>query len=97
MLAARLGRERKQDTMHGTHRQREEAVDHPPHYGGPDDPYEAIRVIEAWAERNHWDGGEGFTLGNTIKYIARAGAKDDKLTDLKKARWYLDRAIQALE
>lgn len=40
----------------------------------------------------------GFHLGNVIKYVARAGKKDpDKyLTDLKKARWYLDRKISAL-
>jgi hypothetical protein len=34
-----------------------------------------------------------FNLGNTVKYISRAGKKDDVLQDLKKARWYLDREI----
>lgn len=34
-----------------------------------------------------------YHLGNVIKYIARAGYKGDKLEDLKKARWYLDRYI----
>lgn len=63
-------------------------VDHPPHYGG-DTPYEAIKVIEAW--------GLGFHLGNTVKYISRAGKKDENLmTDLEKARWYLDRYITSL-
>ena len=38
------------------------AVEHPAHYGGADNPYEAIKVIEAW--------GLGFCLGNTIKYHA---------------------------
>lgn len=66
-----------------------EAVNHPPHYGGADNPYEAIKVIEAW--------GLGFSLGNAVKYIARAGKKDDRLEDLKKARWYLDREIQNVE
>lgn len=67
---------------------RTNAVEHPSHYGGKDDPYEVIKVIEAW--------GLGFTLGNTVKYIARVGKKDpDKiLEDLKKARWYLDREIE---
>lgn len=60
-------------------------IDHPPHYGGATNPYEAIKVIEAW--------GLGFCLGNTLKYISRAGKKGDRLDDLKKARWYLDRAI----
>ncbi|MBP3932189.1 MAG: DUF3310 domain-containing protein, partial [Peptostreptococcaceae bacterium] len=33
---------------------------------------------------------------NTVKYISRAGHKDDIIQDLKKARWYLDREIQRL-
>lgn len=66
-----------------------EAVNHPAHYGGADNPYEAIKVIEAW--------GLGFCLGNAIKYIARAGKKGALVEDLKKARWYLDREIARLE
>jgi len=53
-------------------------VNHPAHYGGADNPYEAIKVIEAW--------GLGFRLGNTVKYISRAGNKGDVIEDLKKAR-----------
>lgn len=37
-----------------------------------------------------------YHLGNVIKYIARAGYKGDKLEDLKKARWYLDRYINGV-
>lgn len=66
-----------------------EKVDHPPHYGGGDNPYEAIKVIEAWKL--------GFNLGNTVKYISRAHHKEDRLCDLKKARWYLDREISNME
>lgn len=66
-----------------------EQVNHPDHYGGEDNPYEAIKVIEAW--------NLGFCLGNTVKYIARAGKKDATLQELKKARWYLDREIANLE
>lgn len=66
-----------------------DSVNHPPHYGGEDNPYEAIKVIEAW--------GLGFHLGNTVKYIARAPHKQTMLEDLKKARWYLDRAIANCE
>lgn len=67
------------------------AVDHPAHYGGVDDPYEAIKVIEAW--------NLGFHLGNTVKYISRAGLKDpDKeIEDLEKAAWYLNRKIEKLK
>jgi len=65
-------------------------VNHPSHYGGADNPYEAIKVVEAW--------DLGFCLGNTVKYISRAGKKTpDALEDLKKARWYLDREIKKLE
>lgn len=66
-----------------------EAVNHPAHYGGESNLYEAIKVIEAW--------GLGFCLGNAVKYISRAGKKGDALEDLKKARWYLDREIQNRE
>lgn len=66
-----------------------EAVDHPAHYGGADNPYEAIKVIEAW--------GLGFCLGNPVKYLARAGKKGAALEDLKKAAWYLNRHIEAME
>jgi hypothetical protein len=60
-------------------------INHPKHYGGEDDPYEAIKVVEAWQLSFH--------LGNVVKYISRAGKKGDVLEDLKKARWYLDREI----
>lgn len=66
------------------------AVNHPKHYGG-DTVYEAIKVIEAWEL--------GFCLGNTVKYISRAGKKDKskKIEDLKKAAWYLEREIKKEE
>lgn len=64
-------------------------VNHPLHYGGEANPYEAVKVIEAW-ELN-------FNLGNTIKYISRAGKKDDILQDLKNAAWYLQREITNME
>lgn len=68
----------------------DDPVNHPSHYGGEDNPYEAIRVIRAWKL--------GFSLGNTIKYIARAGKKTvDFVQDLKKARWYLDEEIASRE
>lgn len=62
-----------------------DAVNHPDHYGGGDNPYEVIKVIEAW--------GLGFNLENTVKYIGRAGKKDNLVQDLEKARFYLDREI----
>ena len=67
-----------------------ENVDHPSHYGGKDNLYEAIKVIEAW--------DLGFCLGNVVKYLSRAGKKSDKkLEDLEKAQWYLNREIETLK
>jgi hypothetical protein len=68
-----------------------EMVNHPAHYGSDDDPYEAIKVIEAWKL--------DFCLGNTVKYISRAGKKPGAslLQDLEKASWYLNRKIRALK
>lgn len=64
-------------------------VHHPDHYGG-DTPFEAIKVIEAWGL------DQDFCLGNVIKYISRAGKKNNTLEDLKKAQWYLNRKIENL-
>lgn len=66
-----------------------DSVNHPDHYGGEGNPYEAILVIEAW--------GLDFCLGNAVKYISRAGKKGDELEDLKKAEWYIQRRIQTIE
>lgn len=64
-------------------------VQHPAHYGGADNQYEAIKVIEAW--------GLGFHLGNTAKYINRAGKKGDATEDPRKAAFYLNREIERRE
>ena len=64
-----------------------EMIDHPKHYNMG--KYEAIDVIEDW--------NLNFNLGNVIKYISRAGHKDNIIQDLKKALWYLIREINKLE
>ena len=67
-----------------------EAVNHPDHYGGEENTYEAIKVIEAW--------DLGFHLGNVVKYISRAGKKTKNTNeDLKKAKWYLERYLLSEE
>jgi len=62
-----------------------ESVNHPEYYSPG--TYEAINIIEHY--------GLGFSLGNAIKYILRAGIKDpSKYTeDLEKAIWYINREI----
>jgi len=59
-------------------------VEHPAHYkvGG----IETIDFIEA--------KNLGYNLGNVVKYITRADHKGNKLEDLRKAQWYLTRAIE---
>ena len=62
-------------------------VNHPPHYKA--NGMECIDIIEAFQL--------GFRLGNSVKYILRAGKKGDRLEDLKKAAWYLQREIDRIE
>ncbi len=64
-------------------------VNHPPHY--TDGKIEVIDFIE--------DKKLCFHLGNTVKYVARAGKKDPAKTieDLEKAQWYLQRKIDNLK
>ena len=64
----------------------EDVINHPSHYTRG--KIEVIDFIE--------DQQLPYHLGNVIKYIARAGHKGDKLEDLKKARWYLDRYINGV-
>jgi hypothetical protein len=61
-------------------------VNHPPHYkaGG----IETIDFIEAKSLN--------YNLGNVVKYITRADLKGNKLEDLQKAQWYLNREIKNL-
>ena len=65
----------------------DDMVNSPAHYtkGG----IETIDFIEAKELDYH--------LGNVIKYVSRSGEKDDKLKDLEKAQWYLNRAINNLK
>lgn len=58
-------------------------INHPSHY--TDGKIEVIDYIE--------DKNFNFNLGNAIKYISRAGKKGDKVEDLQKAIWYLEREI----
>jgi len=71
--------------------ERKEMVNHPSHYGGEDNPYEAIKVIDAWGL------DKDFYLGNAVKYLSRAGKKDNVVQDLKKAIWYIEKKIEKLQ
>ena len=62
-------------------------VDHPNHYNKGS--IEVIEVIEDW--------DLNFARGSVIKYVGRAGLKDDELQDLEKALWYIQREISRLK
>jgi hypothetical protein len=64
------------------------AVKHPSHYS-EGRKYEPKDVIRDWQL--------GFNLGNAVKYIARAGRKDDIVQDLEKAKQYLEFEIEAIK
>lgn len=72
-----------------------DAVNRPAHYA--DSKIEVIDYIE--------DKKLGFCLGNAVKYISRAGKKNDsgrniidkEIEDLQKAIWYINRRIYELQ
>jgi hypothetical protein len=66
-----------------------EQVNHTKNYGGADNPYEVIKVCEAW------ELDKDAYLFNVIKYVSRAGKKnvDKEVEDLEKALFYLSRRI----
>jgi hypothetical protein len=51
--------------------------------------YEPKDVIRGW--------GLNFNLGSAVKYIARAGRKDDIIQDLRKAQEFIQFEIDAIE
>lgn len=77
-----------------------DVVNHPPHYtSGPN--CECGRVIECITITRE----RGFSIGNAIKYLWRAGLKESanktgvekQVEDLRKAAWYINDEITRLE
>ena len=64
-------------------------VDHPSHYNQGQ-----IECIDALESALGAVGFEAFCRGNALKYLWRAEHKGDRLEDLRKAAWYLDRMIK---
>lgn len=63
-------------------------VNHPTHYNSHESGIECIQITE------HMN----FNLGNAVKYIWRVGLKsEDPVTDLEKARWYIQREIDRIK
>ena len=65
-------------------KQGKEVVEHPQHYSSG--KYECIDVLE--------NLNLNFCLGSALKYLWRLGKKDDEITELEKAKWYIEREIQ---
>lgn len=63
-----------------------DSVNSPSHYRSHPSGVECIQIAE------HMN----FNRGNALKYLWRAGEKQNEVEDLKKARWYLDREIARL-
>lgn len=63
-------------------------INHPAHYTAG-----KIETIEYIEDCGH---GEGFCIGNAMKYLNRYPYKNG-IEDLKKAVWYINRAIKTLE
>ena len=68
-------------------------VMHPSHYGGKDNPYEVIKVMEAWLTPEEFIGAMKF---NIHKYDARHRQKGG-LEDLKKAQFYQNYLVDFME
>lgn len=67
----------------------DEAVKSPKHYKLPGLNIEVLRAALTPEEF------KGFCKGNALKYLIRAGKKDDELQDLKKAGVYIGWCIDA--
>ena len=66
-----------------------DAINHPAYYTDG-----KIEVSDFIADKNL-----NFFRGNVVKYVARAGKKDQskEVEDLKKAQWYINREIERVE
>lgn len=70
-------------------------VEHPQHYTSHPSGVECITITQ------HYN----FCIGNAIKYLWRAGLKQEggipqrakEIEDLRKAIWYIERQIQLLQ
>ena len=68
-------------------------IDHPSHYN-----HGKIETIDYIEDCLGIEKFIGFCIGNVLKYISRAGYKGDAyLEDYKKAKWYLNKAVECLE
>lgn len=61
-----------------------DSVNHPEHYTAHPSGIECIEIVKHM----------GFCIGNAMKYLWRAGLKENALEDLEKAKWYIECEIE---
>ena len=69
-------------------------VDHPVHYKLNENGIECIDAIEATMDFYSF---QEYCRGTVMKYLWRCNYKNNKLKDLKKASWYLNKIISNIE
>lgn len=73
---------------------KKEAVNHPAHYGGADNPYETIKVMEAKLTKEEFIGAMKFQV---FKYNDRSLLKGNEIEDYKKAQFYQNYLVDFVE
>lgn len=72
----------------------DEAVRSPKHYKLPGLNIESIDVLRSALTPEEF---KGFCRGNALKYLIRAGRKDNELQDIKKADVYIEWLIDTIQ
>jgi|TARA_R110000823_G_scaffold71308_3_gene164352 hypothetical protein len=68
-------------------------INSPNHYT-QDKELETIEIIQNELTTDEFIG---YLKGSSLKYLSRAGKKDDILQDLYKSRWFLNKMIGLFE
>jgi hypothetical protein len=69
-------------------------VYHPSHYGGADNPYEAIKVLEARMTREEVIG---YLKASVYTYNDRAKHKGNEIEDYEKGLWFQNRLVEYMK
>lgn len=69
-------------------------VNHPSHYGGADNPYEAIKVLEARMTKEEMIG---YLKATVYTYNDRAKHKGTEQLDYEKAAWFQNRLVALMK
>jgi len=90
-LREALAHSQGKDTGARTWAVHKSAVHHPSHYGGADNMYETIKVLEARLTREEFIGAMKFQV---YKYNDRALHKGNEIEDYEKGLFYQNRLVQ---